>query len=299
MMQHSAFKELCRLTLFFFLLFCTAPLGTFAYYSITTNNIESTTEKNAESPPNYAPAYLIMDYTNNWLMTDKPVYDPLLVSERKNQKLPTTLPPLTPYYGQKTVYLTFDDGPDPENTPIVLALLNEYQIHATFFLVGSQAEKYPDLIKQIFTAGHAIGNHSYNHNYKDLYRSPQTYLAQLHHTDEIIKQAIGVRPHISRAPGGSAGTFNKAYWNSLEQEGYCDVGWNISSGDASRGTAPQLVANIAEQIQNKALWSHATVLMHDGTGHGETVKALRQIIELFKSQGFEFRVVNFSTPSAW
>ncbi len=300
MLQYSAFRELCRLTVILYLLLCSAPLATLAFQqpSADIDNKESLPVEALPAPP--PPAFLVIDdTTSDWLTTDKPIYDKLLTSERLTKGGPTALPALSRYYGNKVVYLTFDDGPDPENTPIVLALLKEYHIHATFFLVGNQAEKYPDLVKRIFEEGHAIGNHTYNHVYKDLYRSPQAYLAQLHHTDEIIKQAIGLRPRISRAPGGTAGNFNKAYWNSLEKEGYMEVGWNISAGDASRGTAPQLVQNITEQLQNKSLWSHATVLMHDAAGHGETVKALRQIIELFTSQNFEFRVVNLSTPPAW
>ncbi|MDU2066241.1 MAG: polysaccharide deacetylase family protein, partial [Sporomusaceae bacterium] len=228
-----------------------------------------------------------------------PVYDNFLVTERQQQNLPLRLPELIPYYGTKTVYLTFDDGPDPENTPYVLDLLKEYQIHATFFLVGKQAAAHPDLVKRIFAEGHAIGNHSYNHDYRDLYRSPDAYFAQIHRTDEIIKGIIGVRPRISRAPGGTVGHFQKAYWDRLKTEGYRDIAWNISSGDASDGKAADLYGNIAEQIQRQALWSHAIVLMHDGTGHKETMKALRNIIELFRSQGFEFKVVNMRTPTAW
>ncbi len=304
MLHHAAYKKFCRFTVIIYILLCSAPLATLAVQPPPIDTDLAAATASQESAPVEAlaasqPAFLVIDNTSDWLTTDKPIYDKLLISERLRAGLATTLPALPQYYGNKVVYLTFDDGPDPTNTPIVLALLKEYHIHATFFLIGKQAEQYPELVKRIFAEGHAIGNHSFNHTYKELYRSPQAYLAQLHHTDEIIKQAIGLRPRISRAPGGSAGNFSKAYWHSLEQEGYVDVGWNISSGDASQGKAAELVENIAEQLQNKSLWSHATVLMHDGTGHGETMKALRQIIELFHSQGFEFRVVNLSTPPAW
>ncbi|MCP6652019.1 hypothetical protein NL518_28385, partial [Klebsiella pneumoniae] len=88
---------------------------------------------------------------------------------------------------------------------------------------------------------------------------------------EIIKNILGVRPRISRAPGGSTGSFTKEYWATLKNLGYTEVGWNISSGDASSAKAGQLVNNIAAQMDNKNLWSHATLLMHDGRGHAETV----------------------------
>ncbi|MBP2656792.1 MAG: polysaccharide deacetylase family sporulation protein PdaB [Firmicutes bacterium] len=162
-----------------------------------------------------------------------------------------------------------------------------------------QIEKHPDILRQIYQEGHAIGNHSYNHVYRELYQSPNTYFSQLRRTDEIIKNILGVRPRISRAPGGSAGSFTKEYWDNLKKLGYTEVGWNISSGDASSAKAGQLVDNIAAQMDNKNLWSHATLLMHDGRGHAETVKALPAIIKFYKDRQFEFRVVNFETPSPW
>jgi peptidoglycan/xylan/chitin deacetylase (PgdA/CDA1 family) len=230
---------------------------------------------------------------------DKPLYDFFTVSERNERDLPTVLPVLDPYYGEKTVYLTFDDGPDSDNTPLVLAILKSYGIKATFFMIGTQIENNQAIVKRVYDEGHAIGNHSYNHIYRDLYQSAAAYTAQLQHTDDLIKNIIGVRPRISRAPGGSAGSFTKEYWNILKIKGYVEVGWNVSSGDASRAKASQLVNNIASQMEKKYLWSHAIVLMHDGRGHEETVKALPEIIQLFKARGFEFRIINLKTPPAW
>lgn len=229
----------------------------------------------------------------------KPIYDSLSLTERREKQLPTSLPIYQPYYGEKTVYLTFDDGPDPENTPIVLEILKKNKIKATFFITGTQAEKYPELLKQIYLEGHAIGNHSYNHIYRELYQSPEAYTAQLHRTDDVIKNIIGVRPLITRAPGGSAGSFNRHYWDLLKKEGYIEVGWNISSGDASSAHFDQIFQNIVHQMNNKVLWSHAIILMHDGRGHSETVKALPNIVNHLKQHGFEFRVINLYTPPPW
>ncbi|MBP2650062.1 MAG: polysaccharide deacetylase [Firmicutes bacterium] len=254
-------------------------------------------DNNVSEPPPYV--YYLSDIP---IMPppETAVYDPLTVSERKISELPLTLPQVLPYYGEKTVYLTFDDGPDADNTPAILDILEANNVKATFFVIGNQVEKNPDLLRRIFNAGHAIGNHSYSHIYKDLYQSVNTYTDQLEKTDESIKRVIGVRPRICRAPGGSSGTFNKEYWDSLTALGYKEFGWNIVSGDASFTKAGQLVANIKTQIKkNKFLYSHSIVLMHDGRGHSETVKALPEIINYFKSQGFEFRVINLETPPAW
>jgi peptidoglycan/xylan/chitin deacetylase (PgdA/CDA1 family) len=231
---------------------------------------------------------------------DKPEYDLFTNQERKERNFPITLPIIEPYFGDKIVYLTFDDGPDLENTPSILAILKEYNVKATFFVVGTEVNKHPDLVQQIFTAGHAIGNHTYNHVYRELYQSPGNYIEQLQHNDEIIKNVINVRPRISRAPGGTTGHFTSEYWNCLKVQGYIEVGWNISSGDASSAKADTILKNIIDQTKkNTYLWSHAILLMHDGKGHRETVKALPSIIKFYKERGFEFRVINATTPPAW
>lgn len=231
---------------------------------------------------------------------DKPEYDIFTNQERKERQLPIALNAIEPYYGNKTVYLTFDDGPDPENTPLVLAILKENNIKATFFVVGSEVSKNAELIKQIYMDGHAIGNHTYNHVYRELYQSSTAYIEQLQRNDKEIKNILNVRPRISRAPGGTAGHFTVEYWKALKAQGYIEVGWNISSGDASNAKAGTILQNVVNQTnKNTFLWSHAILLMHDGRGHSETIKALPSIIKFYKEQGFEFRVINATTPPAW
>jgi peptidoglycan/xylan/chitin deacetylase (PgdA/CDA1 family) len=244
--------------------------------------------------------YSILDDSNAVIQPGNiPLYDKFTVEERRANKLNLRLPPITPYYAEKVVYLTFDDGPDPVNTPSVLAILRDNQVKGTFFVVGTQIEKHPEILQRIYQEGHAIGNHSYNHIYRDLYRSVDSYTKQLHRTDNLIKNILGCRPRISRAPGGSSGSFTKAYWDKLEEEGYVEVGWNISSGDASASKASQIIANVTAQLNQPFLWNHAIILMHDGAGHQETVKALPHLIKLLKERGFEFRVINAETPPAW
>jgi peptidoglycan/xylan/chitin deacetylase (PgdA/CDA1 family) len=229
-----------------------------------------------------------------------PVYDTLTVDQRRRYNLPTALPAALPYYGGRTVYLTFDDGPDPDHTPAVLRILRRSGVRATFFVTGSQAEKHPRIIRQIYDEGHAIGNHTFSHVYREIYRSPAAYTAQLRRTDDILMGIIGVRPRISRAPGGTAGSFTAEYWTAIADQGYREIGWNVNSGDASRAKAAQIAASVARQTANATyLWSHAIVLMHDGRGHEETIRALPAIIKYYKELGFQFRVVNLETPPAW
>ena len=275
------------------LLLCT-PLASLAFHR-PPPSATAALPSSAVGPPTYRLAAGFVPSS-----PDGPAYDTLTVDRRRAESLPTALPPALPYYGKRTVYLTFDDGPDPDITPAILRILRQADVPATFFVVGIQAEKTPAILRQIHRDGHAIGNHSYNHSYRELYRSPAAYTAQLRRTDDILIKHLGFRPRISRAPGGSAGSFTAGYWSALAAEGYREVGWNVNSGDASRARAAQIAAAVAQQMDTrKFLWSHAIVLMHDGRGHEETVRALPAIIKYFQDRGFEFRVVNLETPSAW
>jgi len=305
----SMFRTTCLLYAVVFLFLGLFPLATMAFRHPAGHDTEAAvaaaqlTDSLSEAPDsdlNQPAVEIIGADSSASLPHGLPVYDADTFSEREKAGLPTALPAVKPYYGEKTVYLTFDDGPDPDNTPVILNILRQYGVKATFFVIGSEVEKQPAIVRQIFREGHAIGNHTYTHVYRDLYRSAAAYTAQLNRTDEAIKKVIGVRPCISRAPGGTTGSFTPEYWQALHREGYVEIGWNIIAGDASRSKADQLVANVVRQIKsNPYLWDHAIVLLHDGRGHAETVKALPDIIRFFKERGFEFRVVNLETPPAW
>ncbi len=308
------FRIVCSFMAFFITILTTSPLAMLALSANSQKTVaiekEESEPVSVEPPVNAIsskpqqpplPSATVLNENINNLIIDPtlPLYDKFTVAQRNQKNLICRLPKADYYYGQKTVYLTFDDGPDPENTPVILDILKKLQIKATFFVVGTQIKDNPQILKRIFQEGHAIGNHSYNHIYRDLYRSVDSYVAQLHKNDELIMNILGVRPRITRAPGGTVGSFTKEYWDALAEQGYVDIGWNIASGDASSANAITLVANVAKQLENEALWSHSIVLMHDGSGHDETVKALPQIIKLYKDRGFEFRLVNVQTPPAW
>jgi len=299
--KNSLFNTLCTLCVTFLILLASAPLITLAIPTTQLIPISSITSTSDATEKEISPAIFTETHVDLPANTNnQPEYDIFTYSERQERSLPTVLPIIEPYYSTKVIYLTFDDGPSPENTLIVLDILKENNIKATFFVLGTEIEKYPTILKRIYDEGHAIGNHSYNHIYRQLYQSVNTYIEQLHHTDELMRGILNVRSHISRAPGGSAGSFTKAYWDILQKQGYIEVGWNISSGDASNANADQILNNIIDQTEkNKFLWSHAILLMHDGRGHAETVKALPHIIKFYKEHGFDFRIINSKTPSAW
>ncbi|GIP34600.1 polysaccharide deacetylase family protein [Paenibacillus sp. J2TS4] len=186
---------------------------------------------------------------------------------------------------QPTVYLTFDDGPSGL-TPQVLDLLAEEGIPATFFVLGQMAEQYPETIARIVDEGHSLGNHSYNHVYKDLYRDFDHFWEQTVTTEQILEELTGKRPTLLRAPGGTYTNFDAFYFYYLKEAGYRIVDWNVDSGDSKRRGVP--ASEIIATVKQSPLRHELTVLLHDGQGHQETVKALPDIIKFYKDKGYSF-----------
>lgn len=264
----------------------------------------ASSSSSAESEKAQQPSYVLAaDDFSNLQLTDPtlPVYDKYTLSDRRAKNLTTALPDLTPYKEGKVVYLTFDDGPDDKNTPAILDILKENGVKATFYVTGAHAELHPDMLQRIFDEGNAIGNHSYDHDYKKLYVSPQTFLAEMERTDEIIHGIIGVRPLILRAPGGVIGHFTDAYGPALKANGYVEHDWNVSSADAAPNhpVAQDFIDNIDSQTDQPVAAHSAIILMHCSEGHEETVKALPKIIEILKAKGYTFGVVTPMTPQPW
>ena len=191
---------------------------------------------------------------------------------------------------QKIAYLTFDDGPYPETTPRILKILQDEGVKATFFVLGKQVERYPDLLKAEYEQGEGIGNHSYSHDYHLLYRSPEAFLAEIKHNEDLIFKTIGTRPRIVRAPGGTQGHFHVNYYNALDAADYLIYDWNVSTGDATAPLVPanQLVQNIESQVTGK---SRIIILMHDAGAKVTTVDALPRIVTYLKQQGYSFGVI--------
>lgn len=184
-----------------------------------------------------------------------------------------------------TVYLTFDDGPSGL-TPKILDILKKEGISATFFVLGNLAEARSDTIKRIVEEGHSLGNHTYNHVYSELYASYKQFQDQVTLTEQILDRIVGVRPQLIRAPGGTHRNFDAYYFEQLQSAGYMVHDWNVDSGDSSgkRVTAAQIINN----VKNSKLRNEMTVLLHDGSGHEETVKAMPEIIRYFQNLGYTF-----------
>jgi peptidoglycan/xylan/chitin deacetylase (PgdA/CDA1 family) len=192
-----------------------------------------------------------------------------------------------------TVYLTFDDGPS-NLTAQVLDILHKEGITASFFVLGNQAESRGKVIKRAVTEGHTVGNHTYNHVYKELYGSFDQFWKQVERTDGIIRKITGQENMLLRAPGGTYSNFDAFYYYLLDSAGYRLFDWNVDSGDAVHKSVP--AAEIVANVKASTLRDKMVVLMHDGIGHEETVKALPQIIAYYKAKGYAFKSLQPDTP---
>lgn len=209
---------------------------------------------------------------------------------------PVTLPTPTPAKG-KTVYLTFDDGPS-SYTPQILDTLDKYGVKATFFV--KNGGKYNYAMKDIVNRGHAIGLHTYSHDYKKIYSSDTAYFNDLNKISDLVYEQTGVRSQIIRFPGGTSNTVSKNYSKgimsrlskSVTQQGYVYFDWNCSNGDADGANTVQEQLNYCTQYSKSA--STVVVLMHDTKS--TTRDALPKIIEYYQSCGFKFGVLSTSSP---
>lgn len=192
----------------------------------------------------------------------------------------------------KFAYITIDDGPDPVNTPAILSILDQYNVKASFFVLGASAEKYPELIRLIHDKGHAVGNHTYNHVYHETYASDESFWESVKKTEEILYQLLAYRPTLLREPGGRFRT-DPEKQRGIREQGYDLVYWNVDSYD-SRSPIPDkdtILANVVRQAQKEHLWPAMVLLFHESGGHGSTVEALPLVIEYLLQEGFTLRTL--------
>lgn len=198
--------------------------------------------------------------------------------------------------GKKVAFLTFDDGPTRNITPEVLDTLKRYDVKATFFVLGKMAEQNKDLIKRIINEGHAIANHTYSHEYNNIYSSSENFWREINKTDGVLKSILGQEfsTRVFRFPGGSVGgryeKLKVGYRNSMKDKGYCYIDWNVENGDGkSSNFTPERLLQYVKQEANGH--EDIIVLMHDASTKKTTAQALPSIIEYLKAQGFEFKVL--------
>jgi peptidoglycan-N-acetylglucosamine deacetylase len=188
-------------------------------------------------------------------------------------------------HGQKSIWLTFDDGPHPYNTDRILRTLEGFNVKATFFVVGENARKLKRLLKLAFDAGHRIGNHSYTHpNFAKLTESQMR--DEIERTDEVIAEYAG--PHrIFRPPYGCTSSTIRSVASQL---GYRTVLWNVDTLDWDRNYQPTKWAQ--HGLAQIRLHQESKILVHDT--HDTTADGL----ESFVYQITQLRNVHFESPSS-
>ncbi len=179
--------------------------------------------------------------------------------------------------GEKTVALTFDDGPHLNYTLLLLDILEKYNVKATFFVVGSMAEKYPHLLKDIYDNGHLIANHTYHHK-NLLTLSEDEAVLEWQACNNVIKYILNIDVFFCRPPGGN---YDRIVLDSASRAGLSTVFWTDNSGDYEQPGE--------EVIEDKVLYRISPggiVLMHDGVE--QTINALPAIIRRLRENGYRF-----------
>lgn len=209
------------------------------------------------------------------------------------------------YKGEgKYVFLTFDDGPS-NSTEKILNILKDKDVHGTFFVLGSSIEKdskRQEYLKEELKSGNAIANHSYSHDFKKLYPGNKLnidyFMDEFNKTNDIMKSILGGEfdCKVLRMPGGY-GTRKyykdpslKEFDNTLQENGIINVDWNALDGDAEGKpySTEEMLNYVKKTSKGK---NHVVILMHDAAGKEKTVEILPQIIDYYKNEGYEFKVI--------
>ena len=188
---------------------------------------------------------------------------------------------------EKKVYLTFDDGPS-SNTDAILDILREYDVKATFFVVGKTDERSKAAYQRIVAEGHTLAMHSYSHNYSEVYASKESFINDLTSLQEYLYEVTGVWPRFYRFPGGSSNVVSQVDIQELigwlEENGITYFDWNTASGDAvSEELSSETIVNNC--LANLDSQRRCMILMHDAQEKQTTVEALPEIISRVRRRG--------------
>lgn len=203
---------------------------------------------------------------------------------------------------KKIAYLTFDDGPS-KNTSKILNILKKYNVKATFFVNGKPI--YKDMYIRMNKEGHKIGNHTYCHEYNEIYTSVEDFKSDVNKLNRLLIE-YGIKPNYMLIfPGGSNNTVSEKYGGKIimdelvqvmSEEGYKYYDWNVTSGDASKQSLSkeEIVKNVINGCKNN---NNAVILFHDLNPKLSTVEALPEVIEYLLSENYEFRTLSNNMDS--
>lgn len=243
------------------------------------NNITITNNINTQLEGTYTVTYTVTDTSNNTNTIKREIK---VINNNDISIIPK----------EKTIYLTFDDGPG-RYTEELLNILKKYNVKATFF-VTNQFSKYQYCIKKAYIEGHAIALHTYSHKW-DIYKNEDTYFEDLNKISNIVKNQIGIDIKLIRFPGGSGNTVSKKYNNGImtrltkevTNKGYKYFDWTITSGDTNTKSSTVVYNNVINGLKKNNKVN--VILMHDIKAH--TIEAVPKIIEYGLNNDFQFAIL--------
>ena len=205
---------------------------------------------------------------------------------------------------EKAIYLTFDDGPIPEVTPWVLDKLDQFDVKATFFMVGDNVRKHPDIFRMVVERGHGIGNHTMHH-IKFFDRNSLRYMADVREMEQIVNENLTVSQEdenyelfnsqlsifnskkLFRPPHGF---LNHYQYEKLKWAGYKIVMWDLVTRDYSyKLRPPQVLSNVLRYTRNGSI-----ITFHDSLrswNRGNLQYALSHALWFFKEEGYQFKLL--------
>ncbi|MDN5294264.1 MAG: peptidoglycan-N-acetylglucosamine deacetylase [Eubacteriales bacterium] len=181
---------------------------------------------------------------------------------------------------ERAIALTIDDGPDPRYTPVVLDILKENGVRATFFVVGKQVEDYPELARRIVAEGHELGNHTYTHPHVENLGA-SALREEVHRANLTIERVAGVKPVWFRPPRKKLTLAEK---EAVAQEGLQVALWTVALEHKAYKSPPEMVEEVEKKVEPGAI-----ILLHDGRlDRSRTVAALPELIVRLKRKGYRF-----------
>lgn len=185
------------------------------------------------------------------------------------------------------VYMTFDDGPDPMITPQILEILNDYQVSATFFLIGEKVRLYPGIVEKIKLKNHLLGNHGFIHR-KLAYRSKSMIRYEIKQTESLIHKITGKPPSLFRPPYGQFDLRFKKYMNEFQLQ---LVLWSMMVYDFQATTPQQIIQTVKDHLKKGDI-----LIFHDGHRNGHLLlKALPKIIDFILERQLTFKNLDIIT----
>lgn len=175
------------------------------------------------------------------------------------------------------ISLTFDDGPHPEFTPQVLDLLEQFKAKATFFCVGQQIEKHPEIFKKIVANGHAVGNHTYSHSKSFGFFGMDKVINELQKTNQLVQETVGLQMNLYRP---AFGVTNPNIEKAVKKLKMNSIGWNVRSLDTTPRNSEMVLKRITSKISKGDI-----VLLHDTSE--KTILVLERLLLFLKEKNLQ------------